>query len=94
MPATLIQPLWEQEFPDYDDPTSITELISHGWTDVSWRNDACPCVFRHGWYLYVDYISADIQTDPPFRFSIHDENGDCFGRFASLDAFLATKHLW
>jgi hypothetical protein len=46
------------EFPDFDAATDAQALIAAGFTDTSWRNDACPSFTREGMCVFVDYLDA------------------------------------
>jgi hypothetical protein len=52
---------YQTEFPNFDDAASCERLLSLGFTDMSWGNDACPSFERDGVSLYVDYADASLS---------------------------------
>jgi hypothetical protein len=64
---------YREEFPDYD-PASMP-AIPAGWTDISWRNDACPSFDAGNMrVVYVDYASPDRREwSEARRFSVTEE---------------------
>lgn len=57
----VVRPTHHHIFRDY--PLADIPPIPAGWSDVSWRNDACPCwrVDSHGETLYVFADYADTR---------------------------------
>lgn len=52
---------YREEFPDFP-PESMPDLL--GWTDRSWRNDACPCFSRGDLLLWVNYPDPSMREFP------------------------------
>jgi hypothetical protein len=46
-------------FPDYDRHDDADTLLAAGWSDASWRNDACPSFQAGGVRLFLDYAAPD-----------------------------------
>ena len=51
---------YREEFPDFDAHSDMEALLARGGHDVSWHNDACPCVAfgPHGeetLFVFIDY---------------------------------------
>jgi hypothetical protein len=84
----VVRPTHHHVFKDY--PLTGIPTIPAGWSDVSWRNDACPCwrVESQGETLYVfaDYSDEDKRDFGPgvSRFSISvDRDGSRVNVFDS-----------
>ena len=72
-----MKPKYKVEFPDYDD--TLPEL--EGFTDSSWRNDACPSISREidagavhpkTIVVFVDYKDPSLREhgDQGFRYAV------------------------
>ena len=79
---------YQSEFPNFDDAASCARLLSLGFADMSWRNDACPVFERDGIALYVDYADASLSEFPnrdAARFTVLYEGNTQAVSFADLD---------
>jgi len=56
------------EFPDYPEDAIPAELLTDGWHDVSWHNEACPSFLQeekeYHRIVYVDYPDAAMRENP------------------------------
>ena len=84
--------LYLSVFPDFDDAASCEHLLSLGFTDMSWGNDAAPSFERDSIAIYIDYADASLSefTDrDAARFTvIWDANTEAVS-FDNLDQALA-----
>lgn len=54
---------YREEFPDFEPET--LPAIPTCWTDISWRNDACPTFETNtGFHVMVDYLDAERRELP------------------------------
>lgn len=74
---------FQEEFPDF--PAADMPAIPAGFEDVSWHNDACPCIARADMCIFIDYVNVDLREhggDYP-RFNVQpmrdgiEITGDC-----------------
>lgn len=61
---------FQTEFPDF--PADAMPTIPEGFTDRSWRNDACPCFIHEesGLVLWIDWPMADLRSWDGGRFLV------------------------
>lgn len=93
-----MKPKYKVEFPDYDD--TLPEL--EGFTDSSWRNDACPSISREidpdtaanpkVLTIFVDYKDPSLRENDEqgYRYAVV-----IFSPYAgdkTMETLLATSH--
>lgn len=61
---------YREQFPDF--PPDTMPPIPDGWTDISWRNDACPSfLINPSLAVYIDFADPERSEFPEWR-----ESGD------------------
>lgn len=70
-----MQANWQIEFPDF--PPAGVPILGDDWTDISWRNDACPSFRseRAGLVLFVDHPDLAEREFGADRYSLFDADG-------------------
>jgi len=65
---------FQTEFPDF--PAADFPAIPDGFEDVSWRNDACPCIVSDalGLQIFIDYTDTESREFPDTkRFTVSNQ---------------------
>lgn len=95
---------FREEFQDFDDHASCDALLALGWTDRSWRNEACPSFQDRCAYIMVDYLDPELAENGPdmdraeylaqrFQIGRCKEDGEDLGEWqntATLEAALVV----